>query len=128
MYSWNFPKLDKSKYTNLETTVCYKALCVTTVPGVVVIVTRFSGRNSSSFLSAYYIFCDNVRREQFYPLFVSLLPHNILLIFQAYWYDLLYFFRFQEIDGNLILVFHKLSTYSQRLSNKLYFLNVRKET
>ena len=54
MYSCNFPKLDKWKYTNLETTVLYKALCVTPVPEiVVVIITRFSGKNSSSFLSVH---------------------------------------------------------------------------
>ena len=52
MYSCNFPKLDKWKYTNLETTVCYEALCVTTVPEIVVIITRYSGKNSS-FLSVY---------------------------------------------------------------------------
>ena len=49
MYSYNFPKLDKWKYTNLETTVFYKALCVTPVPEIVVIITRFSGKNSPSF-------------------------------------------------------------------------------
>ena len=49
MYSYNFPKLDKWKYTSLETTVFYKALCVTPVPEIVVIITQFSGKNSSSF-------------------------------------------------------------------------------
>ena len=49
MYSYSFPKLDKWKYTNLETTVFYKALGVTPVPEIVVIITRFSGKNSSKF-------------------------------------------------------------------------------
>ena len=37
-------------YTNLETTVCYRASCVTPVPEIVVIITRFSDKNFSSFL------------------------------------------------------------------------------
>ena len=49
MYSYNFPKLDKWKYTSLETTVFYKTLCVTPVPEIVVIITQFSGKNFSSF-------------------------------------------------------------------------------
>ena len=51
-----FYKLDKWKYTNLEATVCYKALCVTPVPEIVVVIARFSGKNFSSFLSV-----DNFR-------------------------------------------------------------------
>ena len=55
MYSYNLPKLDKWKYTNLETTVFYKALCVTPVPEIVVNITWFSGKNSSNFFLRIYL-------------------------------------------------------------------------
>ena len=81
-----FSQLDKWKYTNLETTVYDKAPCVTPLPEIVVLITRFSGKNSSScFLRAGKKYLDVAQRigklkKRVFRIFKTLIPYFILFL------------------------------------------------